>query len=301
MLTRPHLPDGPFTCDDAKRAGITRWRLDELVATRQVVRVLRGVYRPCDLPDTVENRARAAALVVSPFAVVTDRTASWIHGVDTFEYRELGILPPLEIHVLRDHHRVERDGCVGGERDLLPRDVCLIGGVAVTTPVRTALDLGCRLSRSGGLAALDGFMRELGVTRAQLDGEVPRYFRRRGVVQLRRLVPIADARAESPGESWTRMEIIDAGLPAPEPQFWVVYDGVALFRLDLAYPWSKVCVEYDGREFHEGDDAKVHDEQRREWLRRHGWTVIVVTKDDFTLEAKAIWLDQLRTALRLAA
>ena len=40
-----------------------------------------------------------------------------------------------------------------------------LGSVRLTTPLRTAMDLGARLSRSRALAALDWFMRQHGITR----------------------------------------------------------------------------------------------------------------------------------------
>ena len=72
--------------------------------------MLRNVYVACDVPDTVEVRAAAAALVVVPGAVFVDRTAAWLHGVDVFDYRELEVLPPVECVVLRDRlaHRTAR-------------------------------------------------------------------------------------------------------------------------------------------------------------------------------------------------
>jgi hypothetical protein len=172
--------------------------------------------------------------------------------------------------------------------------------VKVTTPLRTALDLGCRLSRRDGLAALDGFARTCGVTRAELEAELPRYRRRRGVVRLRQVVPLVDGRAESPSESWVRLDIADAGLPKPELQWWVLDDdGRPVFRLDLAYPLSKVAVEYDGIEFHGSDEQRAADAARREWLRARGWTVIVVTKGCFKGPALDSWLSDLRRALGL--
>jgi hypothetical protein len=140
-----------------------------------------------------------------------------------------------------------------------------------------------------------------GITRVEMVAQLPRYFRRRGVVQLRQLVPLADPRAESQPESWTRLEIIDAGLPWPKPQHWVVYQGRELFRLDLAYPHARIAVEYDGEEFHTTPEQREADRLRRRWLRDHGWTVIVVDKNSFAPEALAAWLNELRTALRLAA
>jgi hypothetical protein len=144
-------------------------------------------------------------------------------------------------------------------------------------------------------------MREHGLTREQLGRELVRYFRRRGVVQARRLVPLADPRAESAGESWTRTEMVDHGLPVPDLQVWVDVAGVPTFRLDMAYPRHKVAVEYDGREFHEGADHEQRDRARRAWLRDHGWTVVVVTKDMFTAEAIDAWTQEIRDALQRSA
>lgn len=300
MMLPPAIPTTPFTWPQMKKRGLSRHRLDELVANGRVRRVLTGVYQRADVPDSSQSRARAAALVMSPFAVACDRTAAWLLGVDTFDYRELEILPRLETCVLRGRSRTNRPECAGGTRDLVPGDICYIEDVAVTTPMRTALDLGCKLSRYNALAALDGLMRMYGLTREDLEGELPRYFRRRGVLQLRQLVPIADPRAESPGESWTRLAVVDAGLPTPEPQYWVCEGGRQVYRVDLAYPRSRVVVEYDGREFHESPEQREHDRKRREWLRARGWTVIVVDKDSFSPATLASWLRELRVALRLA-
>ena len=296
----PKLPDGPFTWSQAEAAGFSRRRLSDLVAKGEVIRVLQGVYQPASLPDTLVNRCRAAALVMRPFGIVCDRTAAWIHGVDTFEQRELEILPPLDTFVLRDMARTRRHGCRGGERDLLPKDTCLIDGVRLTSPLRTSMDIGCLLGQRDGLAGLDGFMRVCGVTREELDRELPRFRRRRGVIQLRRLVPLATPEAESPGESWTRMAIIEAGLPAPKPQHWVEDRGIPRFRLDLAYPQSLVAVEYDGRTYHGSREHQAADTRRREWLRSRGWTIIVVTRESFTLEALLSWTNELAAALRRA-
>lgn len=301
MFWSTDLTRAPFTWPEAQRAGIGRRQLDAAVRNREVRRVLRGVYVPADLADTIELRVAAAARVLSPHAVACDRTAAWLHGVDVRDYRDLDVVPPLESYTLRGHARTARPECGGGQRDLMPRDICAVDGLRVTTPLRTALDLGCKLSRRRAIAALDAFMRLHGVTVADMRRELPRYFRRRGVVQLRQLIPVADPRSESPGESRTRLAIVDAGLPAPEPQYWVVVDGWPTYRLDLAYPHARVAVEYDGREFHEGDEQRTADERRRAWLRENGWTVIVVTRDSFSPEAVDRWVGDLRDALRIAA
>lgn len=295
------FPDVPFSTAQAEAQGISRKRLVTATSTGAIRRVLRGVYVRAEVPDTVESRAACAALVIAPGSVVRDRTAAWIHGVDVFTHPEHEVLPPIETCVGRFKAPSERCGVDGGTRDLAPGDVMVVHGVAVTTPLRTALDLGCNLRRRDALAALDQFMRTFGFTRKQYTAETVRFFRRRGVVQLRQLIPLADPRAESPRESWTRLEIMDAGLPAPECQFWIEIDGVPTYRLDLAYPRHRVVIEYDGEEFHDRTpEQREHDEQRRAWLERNGWTVVVVKRGDFTGAGLDRWLNELRAALRPA-
>jgi hypothetical protein len=181
-------------------------------------------------------------------------------------------------------------------RDLLPEDWVELGGVRVTTPLRTAADLGCRLWAPHALGAMDALMRAHGFTRHDLQRLLRRYRRRRGVVRLRALVALVDPRAESQPESWIRWFIVEDGLPCPEPQVWAVVDGQRV-RLDLAYPRGRILVEYDGEEFHTDPDDREHDRLRRKALRDAGWYVIVVDRTMLSAEARDLWLRELRQVL----
>lgn len=299
-IAPPHLdlPTQPLTRAHLTELGVSKWQLEQLLRAGLVRRLLTDVYVRTDVPDTLELRARAASLVLQPQAVVVDRTAAWLWSVDTLRPPEVETVPPLEVFVLRGHTRVRRVEVLGGERDLRPDDIVEIEGVRVTTPLRTALDLACRLSRYEALATLDAFARSHGLTQQLLVAELARrYRRRRGVVQARELVQLVDPRAESTGESFTRLAIHDEGLPAAKPQHWV-YDGdMPVFRLDLAYVHLKVCIEYDGEAFHSGDERREHDRRRRQWLEERGWWVIVVDKHSFKGAAREQWLAELRRAL----
>ena len=291
------FPTHPFTMSVTRELGIPRRRVAAGVRNGVLVRLFRNVYVDARSELMVEQRAYAASLVISQHSVVCDRTAAWIWGVDCFRWRELDVAPPLESVTRRGHRASARAGIRGGERDLKPTDWVTIGGVRVTTPLRTALDLGCRLSRRDALAAIDALMRAHHLTTEQLMACLPQFAGRRGVVQLRELVALADGRAESQGESWTRIEMHDHGLPRPELQWWVCVDGVPTFRLDLAYPHARIAIEYNGEEFHSSPEDKKADADRRAWLERHGWVVIVVDKDCFTDGAIAAWIDEVRQAL----
>jgi hypothetical protein len=292
------IPTAPFTGAQARAFGCSRWQLAQLVRAGLVRRVLTDVYVRTDVQDSTELRASAAALVLSPHAVLVDRTAAWLWGIDALDPHEVGTAPCLEVFVLRGHKRVQREEARGGERDLLAGEVVSVGGVRVTSPLRTALDLACRLSRYEALATLDAFARQHGLTPAQMTLELARrYRRRRGVVQARELVPLVTPLAESTGESFVRIIVHDEGLPRPRPQVWVYVDGIAVYRIDLAYERLKVCVEYDGEEFHSGDDQRAYDDARRAWLRDQGWWVVVVDKHSFRGPAREAWLAELRRAL----
>lgn len=287
---------GPFTSAGALAAGLSRWDLGQLLRDSLVRRPLRDLYIPADVPDDLESRAQAASLVIPAHAVAVDRTAAWIWGVDARTPSALDLPPRPEFFVLRGHSRLRRSGLDSGERDLAADDIARVGKILVTVPARASLDLGCRLGAYDALAAMDAFDRAHGISAAVLLPMLPRFRGRRGVVQVRELVPLVDGRVESAGESFVRRAMFEAGLPMPQPQYTVMLHGIT-YRLDLAYPRLKICIEYDGEEFHDSDEARLRDERRRRRLREAGWTVIVVRKDGFKGPGLEAWLKELRSEI----
>ncbi len=282
-LLGPRCPlplDHPFTTQQALAAGVSRHTFAFLLRAGLIRRVLRGVYVATQAPDDTLQRAMALALVLPPTAVVVDRTAAWLHGVEILPRSAVLQAPPLEaVHV--DDTRVRRSGVDGRRRGLIPSDITVLHGVPVTTALRTALDLGRLLWRHDALAAIDGFLR-IGVPHELLIAEIGRFRGFRGVRQLRHLTPLGDGLAESPGESALRLFWYDAGLPRPVLQLRIHDDrGVALFRLDLTDPDTRFAAEYDGEEFHSRRGDLVHDAERREWIASHRrWVIEAFTKHD---------------------
>ncbi len=278
LPTASPLPyDAPFTRVQARGAGVSDTLLRELRDRGAIRRVVHGVWVSTRVLDSIELRAQALRLVLPDSAVVTDRAAAWLHGVPILPRASYPEVPRISVF-RRTGTRVRRPDVQGGRRQLKDRDVVEIEGVLVTSPLRTALDLGRLLWRLDALAALDGFLR-VGVPHAAVLTEIERFRGHRGVVQLRALAPLADRRAESPGESALRLHWYDAGLPRPELQWWV-YDGdAARFRLDLALPEIRYAAEYDGEQHHSSPEDRGADATRRAWLRdARAWHLGVYTK-----------------------
>ncbi len=228
-LDTPALLHGPFTPAMARDAGVGRTSLERMLRAGTVRRVLRGVYAASTLADSREQRARALGLVVGRSVVVVDRSAAWVHGLDPATEAGQGeALPPVET---LDTGRVASNRFRSG-RHLAARDVEVIDALTVTTPLRTALDLGRLLPPPAALAALDGLLAGGTFTHTELIAELPRMVGHRGAARLRVLAAQADDRARGAAESVLRLRWHDARLPSAVPGLMVAA-GPRVVRLGL--------------------------------------------------------------------
>lgn len=272
--------DRPFTAAEADAAGVPASLRRRLVAGGLLRPMLRGVFLASHVPDSLRLRVAAVELVLPPHVVVVDRTAAWVHGVDALPRSAIHEMPSLDLFSLAGS-RMRRDGVRSGVRELLPRDIEELEGVRITTPLRTACDLGRLLWRYDALGAIDGFLR-LGVDQGRLLAEVDRFKGHRGVVQLRHLAPLGDVGAESPPESALRLHWHESGIPVPpQTQIWeYADDGTPLYRIDMGCPEVRYGAEYFGEEFHD-DETRVKDDERLAWLgRRRAWMMDVFVRED---------------------
>lgn len=264
--------DRPFTAAQAEQAGVHRNVLTRLVTNRVLVRPFRGVYLAADCPDSLAVRAACLKSVLADDAFAADHTAAWLHGGDPAQLPNAD-LRPLEPSMIRAGRRraVRRDGCVSGERDILQSDLMEVEGVLVTTPLRTALDIGRLHTRDAAMWGLDSMMAAGGFGIDELLAQVERFRGHRGVVQLRELAPLTDAGAESFGESALRLRWYAAGLPRPQTQIRLMDGDMEAARLDIGLTEELFAAEFDGAEWHAD---QRHDEFRRGWVRdRFGYDV----------------------------
>ncbi|WP_022873692.1 hypothetical protein [Nesterenkonia alba] len=147
-------------------------------------------------------------------------------------------------------------------------------------PLELALvDTVSRMPFAAAVVVLDAALRE-----KTLDVEpwLPYLRSRRGRAHWSSAWDFADPRAESAGESWSRVIIHVRGFPAPQLQSVLCTDE-GEFRVDFCWEKPRVIGEFDGRtkyfddEMLNGRDPRevLYQEKRREdALRRSGWTVV---------------------------
>lgn len=148
---------------------------------------------------------------------------------------------------------------------LLDDEATVVGGIAVTTPVRTAYDLGRRRPLVEAVVGVDALSHRHGFDLVEVLRTSHRHLGARGSAQLPRVLRLANPLAESPMESRIRLAIVMSGLPVP-----VLQHPVGPYLLDMAYPALRLGIEYDGRE-HLTQERAMRDLDRQAHLTAAGW------------------------------
>jgi Protein of unknown function (DUF559) len=107
-----------------------------------------------------------------------------------------------------------------------------------------------------------------------------RYPGARGLRRLRAALPLVDSGAASPKETWLRLLLIDAGLPAPDTQIPVVAQFRTVAVLDMGWERFNVAVEYDGDQHRSSRRQYVRDMRRLKALEACGWIIVRVIAED---------------------
>lgn len=271
----PHGALRRTTAVDTFGAATVRQRLSARTWAVVWTRVLVDATRRGD-PLTLA--AAAIELAAHPDAVLTGPTATHLLGLST--------LPPTPIHlqVPYCHLLRSRTGLVVHNGPLAAGDRTIVDGLPVLALTRVLADLVCTLKPPDAVAIMDEALARVAeedrdALRSAVTAQVRIRPDPRGTVRGPHLIDLATGRAESPAESKLLWRVADAGFPIPEVNHWVTdLDGRRLYRIDLAWPFHRIALEYHGYAAHIG--RTTEDTAREEDLRRRGWEVVVVWADD---------------------
>jgi hypothetical protein len=263
---------------DLLRRGLTEAELHRAVRSRELVRLRPGAFlAPAD-PRWADAAARHAALIdatvpqLAPGAVVSGISAAVLHGLPVWG------TSLRTVHVTRD----QRSGGRGGQwmrmhvAPLPPRDVVVVGGRPTTSVARTVVDVARTASLETAVTVADAALSAGAVDADDLARTLREADGRHGVGRARVALAFADAAAESPGESRSRVRMDLSGVAPPVLQH-TVEDTVGEYvaRVDFWWPREGVVGEFDGlekytRSLRAGErvgDALVREKRREDALR----------------------------------
>ena len=235
--------------------------------------IFPNVHVPRGSDPSLRDRTVGAWLWSKRNGVVTGVAASALHGAEWVD-------DDIAIELLWNNTRPPRGIIVRNER-VSDDELTSIAGIPVTTPARTAFDLGRYLRRGQALARLDALMRAAPFSVEDVMLLTKQYKGARGVAKLKAVLPLVDGGAESPQETRLRLLFIDAGLPKPATQI-AIYDehGRYVRTIDMGWEDFMVGAEYDGDQHRTSRTQYVKDQRVWPKLGQLGWNVVRAIKED---------------------
>lgn len=177
----------------------------------ELIRIAAGVYTlPADRSPDAMHRLRVMSASTTPDAVMSHESAAVMLGLDVL-CPDFSRINMTSAHSTRGYKRRFRHIHPG---PLSVADVVEKGGMWVTSVERTAFDVARSSAKgfAGALAALDVGLRN-GGDPARIAAFCARPCT--GVGLVRCALPYASPLSESVGESWSRAQMIDSGVPMP--------------------------------------------------------------------------------------
>ncbi|WP_211188825.1 hypothetical protein [Gordonia asplenii] len=266
----------------------------------ELTKVAPGIYLPRDRGRVFpEDWHRAVAMAMaSEQAYAATRAPMSERPVLSFQSAAaVHRLPMLSADFTYVHftRRNSRNGSVRFRRHTHPgplaeADITCVDGVAATTIERTAVDVACQSNFAGALTIFDSALRA-GADRDEM-AQLVLGSRRPGIAVARTTLPLASPLSANPGESWSRAQMLEAGLPDPVLQHEFIIEGQRFF-VDFLLP-GRLIGEFDGvakytklmRDGEAPADVVIREKRREDLLRSLGYDMV-----------RWVWRDLVRRAM----
>jgi hypothetical protein len=263
------IDDQPFIGSEAIDAGLVRKH--ELRSRYRAI--FPDVYLRFDLEATLRQRAVAGWLWSHREGVIAGLTASAILGAKWVD-------DDMPIELVWPNAR-RPNGLRTYDFRLHSGEFEDIDGMLVTTPERTAFDIGRRGRLDDAIARLDALGNAIGFKAEDVLDVAARHRGIRGPRQLETALEFFDPGAASPKETWLRLLLIRAGFPPPQTQIPVLSaDGCRQYYLDMGWNELMLAAEYDGEQHRTDSVQFAYDIRRSEDLDELGWTRVRVVKEN---------------------
>ena len=234
--------------------------------------VYPDVYIPRGVELTAAQRARAGWLWSRRRGVVAGQSAAALLGA-----RWVDSSAPVEL--IHDNRRPPGQVVVHSDT-LLSGETVSVDGISVTSPARTAFDIGRRSRPWTVVPQLDALANATDVKHVDVEVVAMQHRGARGLRRLRHVLPLVDGGAESPQESRTRLVLLEACLPRPQTQIRVFNKyGDFVARIDMGWEHWRVGVEFDGAQHWTDTRQRRRDIDRLVELADCGWVIIRVSSD----------------------
>ena len=190
---------------------------------------------------TVSTALRAAGAVLAyPGAIVSGLAAAALWDVD--------VAPgdtTVDLQIGPDGRR-SRPGVRLHRVDLDPGETTVVGGVRVTTPTRTALDLARWLPTDRAVVVLDALLRSTGIDAAAVRALADRHAGEGGVPGVEAVLAWVDPRSPSPGATRLRVGLLARGVAVPlVAQRLRDGEGRLVAELALAWPGVRLGIAHE--------------------------------------------------------
>ncbi|BBX26956.1 hypothetical protein [Mycolicibacterium alvei] len=253
--------------------------------------VYRDVYVPRGTRVTPVDRAVAAWLWSGRRATVAGLSAAALHGSEWIDVKH-----PAELNQPSQHRT---PGILLHCDTLWDDETCLVRGIPVTAPYRTAFDLGRRKGLTAAVIRIDALLQATPLKIPDVQPLLQRHKGVRGIQQLRQVLDLADYGGESPQETRLRLLYTDAGMRPTQTQIVVFDHRRVVGRIDMGWPEWKVGVQYDGIQHWTDPKQRTKDIDQDAEYRALGWQIVRVGADLLRYRQRTI-IDRTRQALRAA-
>ncbi|HET7454686.1 MAG TPA: DUF559 domain-containing protein [Solirubrobacterales bacterium] len=255
-------------------------------------RISQGVYAFGYSVLSRKGHLMAAVLTCGPEAVLSHRSAAFLHGILDDSRSRIDVIAPNR------RGRAPKDIAAHRDGTLTAADRVMIDGIPCTSLARTLLDIGATQSPGTLRYAVTQAEVEEVFDLAAVVELLKRSKGRRGVARLRLAIELHDP-DEQEARRGLEKELLRlfkrARFDAPEVNGHLVVNGISMMP-DFMWRDARLIVEADSRRVHGTATAFEKDRQRDQRLAAAGWTVIRVTWHQVTNEPQRL-LQTLRAIL----